>query len=40
MILLESIAEINRMNEGMGVPKIRTEVRYTKASREIGVDNM
>ena len=37
---LEDIAEINRMNEEMGMPKIRTEIRYTKASPELGVQTL
>ena len=37
---LESIAEINKMSAEMGMPQIRTEIRYTKATPEIGVDNM
>ena len=37
---LEDIAEINRMNEEMGMPKIGTEIRYAKASPELGVQNL
>ena len=37
---LEDIAEINRMNEEMGMPKIRTEIRYAKASPEFDVQNL
>ena len=37
---LEDIAEINRMNEEMGMPKIRTEIRYAKASPELGVQTL
>ena len=37
---LEDIAEINRMNGEMGMPKIRTEVRYLNASPEIGVQSL
>ena len=34
---LENIAEINKINAQLGVPQIRTEVRYAKATPEVGV---
>ena len=37
---LENIAELNKFNAQHGLPKIRTEVRYTKATPEIGVDHL
>lgn len=37
---LSNIAEINKINAQMGMPIIRTEVRYTKASIEHDVPNL
>ena len=37
---LESIAEINKLHADMGMPQIRTEVRYAKASPEADVANL
>ena len=37
---LESIAEINKMSAEMGMPQIRAEIKYAKATPEVGVDNM
>ena len=37
---LSKIAELNKMHEQMGMPKIRTEIRYAKATEESGIPNL